>query len=639
MIWCMPTKGVGPCPSGRRAPQAEKDVVYTRLRRLSKHILLLVAFSSFIAFNAWAEDALTTLQRDVILAKEKREAITGKLDSVNGALDKTKEKAVEKKPEKKSLTAAPVAKKENIEIKTLPSNPEVKTVSAPNKNPWQWPKFDFFPKTFPYNQKVTDGEMLFRVAISDNKLTLHEVTEIGLANNMQLRAAKKNIEVADARFNEAKRGLFPTVQATTDINGGKVTSRFYRGDSQKLNVAQPLYYGGELTNTVKQAEENLLVAKTEYKKSYNEFIHQLRVSYYSVVKAEYNKQYQTELFGKVNQLLQKLKQQREQKLVPEVDYLNVESQYYQVLYQMETSKNDVLSANVSLKQLMNLETPETLPLDLKIDYVKLDMDFNELLARAFENNADVRVKTYALEAAKYGIEIYESKKKPHFELRGSYGMLGEAFQDDRRNPTHTGLSGDTTIDTEKEWFLGIHGSMPIGTSSIEYDQIKHVYGPTVLALTGSEDWRHHVAFNLFDKLNGVTDEKSAQYAYLQAQNELQTAKNDVTLRLRDNYYDLQKYLIQIDSSTSKLRYQEKQSAILEYLMSLQETTPSNYVQNLVERAQDQYAFIQGVADYNTALSSISLLIGDPDYFEDGPLLEKLKQGKKNEIQGTQRVQV
>jgi hypothetical protein len=153
------------------------------------------------------------------------------------------------------------------------------------------------------------------------------------------------------------------------------------------------------------------------------------------------------------------------------------------------------------------------------------------------------------------------------DLRGSYGMLGEAFHD-----TEAFEDGKASIDPEKEWFLGVAGSVPFGVNSFEYEQIKHVYGPTVLSLTGSEDWRHHLAFNLFDRMGAVTDEKQAQYALLQAESEYKDVRDEVTLRLRDEFYSLQRYLIQIDSSIAKLRYQNKQITILEYLLNLQETS-------------------------------------------------------------------
>lgn len=635
------------------------------------------ALSFFILFNCFtaslpAAESLDSLQQEVMLAKQKHQQILTKMNSVQEAFEtngpsraQQAEKAIlesaksgeipapemttsqkiassfeevpaggfreslDSLPARRVATAMPAVDAESP-LRHLDPTPEKDEtlLSSARKKFVRWPRFDFLfpdkkkpvsappPHTkMPAPTPITDKEALFKVAISDQKITVEEAVDIGLANNLKLQVAKKNIEIASAKVDEAKRGLFPAIQYVWERNGGKLAgltgSRFYKGKNQKLNVSQPLYYGGELQNTVKQAEENLRVSRAEFKKAKDDLIHQVRVTYYGVIKAEYNAEYQIELQEKISEILRQVRAQRETRVGAEIDALNVESQYYQALYQLESSKNDVLSANVSLKQSMNLEMEGIVPVDLRMNFVKVTPKFEELAKRALENNADIRVRAYAIEAARYGIDIYESKKKPRIDLRGSYGMLGETFHD-----TEAFEDGKASIDPEKEWFLGVAGSMPLGPNSVKYEQIKHVYGPTVLALTGSEDWRHHVELNLFDLMGGITDEKQAQFALLQAESEYKDVRDEVTLRLRDEFYSLQRFLIQIDSSIAKLRYQNKQLTILEYLLNMQETTPSNYIDNLIAQVQDRYAFIQAVADYNVSLSGVGLLIGDPFYFEN-----------------------
>lgn len=636
----------------------------------SFYILFIYVFMN----SAHAEDTLASLQQDVLMAKQKHQDIVTQAKTFNPTLHEqaavlANDEAIKFTAERpkilpapepmRPLTApvrqlAPLTFKDSIES-NKPARMKMAVPGGDNESPlsyldftpptgqyfkqpdkkkyWQWPKIGSifsrkkYKATLGYepddNKRITEAEALYRVAISDGKITAREAAEVGLANNIQLQAAKKNIEVADAKLTEAKRGLFPTLQAQMDINGGITPGisggRFYKGKSQKLNVTQPLYYGGELANTVKQAEENLHVSKEEYKKQRADLVHQIRIAYYGVVKAEYNAQYQVELFEKINVLLEKMKAQFDARVAAEIDFLNVQSQYQQVLFQLESSKNDVLSANVSLKQSMSIDAEGVLPVDLKITFSKASPRYEDLIQRAMQSNSDIRVKAYGIQAAKYGIEIYESKKKPHFELRGSYGMLGEALHDDIAFE-----DGKASIDQEKEWFLGVQGRMPLGAHSVEYEQIKRVYGPTSSALIGSSDWRHTVKYNMFDQFGAITDEKTAQYTLLQAETEYQTIRDEVILRIRDEYYNLQKYLISIDTSTAKLQYLEKQLAIYDYLFNMQEVSMSDYLEDIIAQAQDKYAFIQAVADYNVSLSQIGTLIGDPNYFEYQELLFKLK---------------
>jgi outer membrane protein TolC len=621
---------------------------------------MALTFAAQIAFA----DELASLQADVIVAKQKSSVFAETMDDVSLALE-----GAEKTPAQSEADALmeKLAKNQPLPASNiLPVDPTQPPADRPptfyqrqelQRPPtdaeagrkWPWSSIaGIFPKKktsivgnrdpYPPDSLISDGDALYRVAVSDGRLSLQEAVDIATANNLQVQAAKKNVEVADAKLTEAKRALYPTVQLAWEENGGKNPNetqddprlppgfRGYKGRSRKLNVTQPLFYGGELQNTVKQAEENLLSAKAEYKKAYNDFIHTVRLAYYGAVKAEYNMQYQAELFEKVARVLKQVRQERDEKLVSEIDALSVESQYYQALYQAEAAKTDVLAANVAVRQALSLDIDDVVPVDLKMDFVKIGNPFNELLGRALENNADVRIKVFALEAARYGIEIYQAKKKPHFDLKGSYGYLGETYVDDEAQ-----IFGKASVDVEPEWFLGVTGRMPVGPHSVEYEHIKRKFGPTVLALTGAEDWKDRVTMDLFNRFGDITDERTAEYAFLVAKSEYQETKHQVTLKLRDDYYSLQKYLIQIDSSVAKVRYQEKQNAILEYMLGLRETSPASYVENLIDQANNKYAFIQAVADYNTSLSSLSVSIGDPGYF-DGQRLIAAERERKDAVQ-------
>ena len=620
---------------------------------MKKYFLLALRLPCFLALFLWlqdsvipktflyADDSLNGLQQEVIYAKQKHQAIATKMDAVQALMDSQqtlnlKEDAQQLMQELDKKDAS----KNKADLKTALSKelPKGAPAQKPSlvskiKNVFKKEKKNFFWASLAYKDKktISEGEALYKVAVSDHDVSLKEAVEIGVANNIQLRALKKKIEVADSKLVEAKRALFPTIQGVWQTNGGHVAGsvlsadgsnglvagqRFYKGETRKINLNQPLFYGGELVLTVKQAEENVKSAKSEYSKARGEYIHQVRTSYYGLVKAEYNVQYQTELNDKVAAIYKRVKEEHNQKLIAEVDFLNVESQYHQVYFQAESGKNDRQSADLVLHQALSLDSNEPLPGNLKLEFVPIHPQFEEVLDLSLQNNAEVQIKEYALTSAQYGIMIYKAKKLPRVDLRGSYGMEGEAFHDSRVfAPRGVDGSGNGNNDLEKEWFLGVHVGMPLGPNSVEYDQIKHSYGPTVLALTGSDDWTHKMTFNLMDNFSNITDEKGAQAALLQSQSDLEKAKNDLTVKVRDDFYNLQKSLIQIDSSIAKVRYQGKQNSILEYMLSMQETAVSNYLEGLIEQAQNKFAFIQAVVDYHIAVSGLSVSIGDPNYFE------------------------
>ncbi len=581
----------------------------------------------FITISGYPEDGLSSLENDILAAKAKQAAINEKLSSVQLAFDQEKSKLLQSEADRLMQELATEEKpKENIKEKIekeIAIQAPLPQIQKKNQDFWKGYKIN--------NQKVdlSESELLYRVAVSDNILDLKEAVKVGLASRMELKAYAQKVEVAKSKLTEARRALFPTVQGvfenytglsgqvgarTTGADAGNFDEhgRLFRGRSYKLNMSQPIFYDGELIFTMRQAEANLKAAKAEYEKTRSEYIHQVKVDYYGVVKSEYNVQYQRTLYEKVHDLYQKARQVREQKLIAEIDYLNVESLYQQIRFQTEASENDLMSAILTLSQVMGVDDKTDIPVDLKLKLLGFHSSLSEVVGIALERNPDMQLKNFGFEAAMYGVKIYQSKKKPKIDLRGSMGMLGETFIDNKALFD----DGNADLDLEKEWFLGVESSMPIGPNSVEVSQNKRVFGPTVIQLTGSEDRKTRVAFNLLDKLSEITDEKSAQAALLEAQSDLDKAKADVTAKIRENYYALQKQMVQVDSTSAKIRYQEKQNSISEYMLGMQEVTTANYIEGLISSAEGRFAFIQAVTDYNLAISNLGLSMGDPDYFEN-----------------------
>ncbi len=307
------------------------------------------------------------------------------------------------------------------------------------------------------------------------------------------------------------------------------------------------------------------------------------------------------------------------KLVPEIDYLNAESLYQQVVFQADAAQNDLVSSRLTLAQTLGFDDEKELPVDLKLSLPRLSPSLPELIELSLTRNPDILLRSYGFEAATYGVKVFRSKKLPKFDLRGSYGLLGETFKDERA----VFEDGDNAqLDLEKEWFLGVESSMPLGPNSVEFSQNKRVFGPTVIQLTGTEDRKTRVAFNLLDKLGEITDEKEAQAVLLEAQSDLDKAKAEASVKLRENFYALQKQMIQVNSSAARIRYQEKQSKLTEYMMGLQEATTAGAIEGLIGYAESRYSFIEAVTEYHLAISNLGLAVGDPNYFETEVLDDK-----------------
>ena len=200
------------------------------------------------------------------MAKQKYESIAVNVGSADLALDQERANQVRREAEElmrqleKEHPSLPFVEGQPEEVPsntpkaiTFLENQEAQTANEDaKKNFWHWPKFNFpFPSP-PKTQlqkplrssglpaDISDGEALYKVAVSDGKVTIQETVDVAMANNLQLVAAKKNLEVADAKLTETKRAFYPTVQAVAEVNGGHVpgaitptinAQRFYKGEN------------------------------------------------------------------------------------------------------------------------------------------------------------------------------------------------------------------------------------------------------------------------------------------------------------------------------------------------------------------------------------------------------------------------
>lgn len=571
-----------------------------------------------------AEDALMAFQGEIVAAKQKQHSIANTVQQLQGGSDVEPGKLTEAAERLiVELTGQDIvhAQEKTTDVPIQPSQPAAKAATyyppgalrrleelgrlKPEKRAFKLPLLAYWDPP----KQATLGEQVYAGAMQDNKITIQEAVDIGLNNSLQAIVAQKRIDAARAKVNEAKRARYPTVAFVIEENGGKVSNRLYKGRNRKVNITQPVYYGGELVLTVKQAELAVETAEKELEKAKFELIQSIKTAYYGLLKSEYNLQYQNELFAESIKIWKRTEEERRHKVVAEIDYLNIRSTYQQIEFQKDSAKNDLLSAALLLNQTLNLPPDRPVPIDLKLGFRKIQPGLDEVLDQAMLHNSDIRIRLIAIESARYGLKVYEAKKRPRIDMRGSFGYLGEVFKDAQQIATD-----NHDLDTEREWFLGFNGSMPLGASSVDYAPIKHRYGPTVLALTGSEDWSHKVTFNLWDRLADISDEKSAEVALLQAQAELEKSKGDLIANVREELYNLEKALIQIDTSVARIRYQDKQNEIFRYMAGLQESSLSTLMDGLIEQSSNKFSFIQAVTDYHLATSNLNLMMGDPDYF-------------------------
>lgn len=457
----------------------------------------------------------------------------------------------------------------------------------------------------PYDKpyQPPEGVLAYKVAVSDGLVTLEEAQEIAVKNSVLLASMQKRVKGAERKLTEARRALFPTISAEAVANGGIVAGDAYQGESWKLNLSHTVFDGGELIFTLKQAEANVGSDKAKYAKERLELVHRVGEAYRGVVTADYNLAYQDSLLAEVDEIKARTDEEHNEKLIPEIDYLEVGSLHNQVIFQKVSAESAYLQAKLILAQELGIDPSLPTPLDTVLGVKEIPLDLEVVRRTAQKHNWDIRLKELAAEGAFYNVKVFDAKKMPKIELRGSMGLQGESS-----------VGAGYHNDLENEHFIGIEGSLPLGGNTIEYGYTRRFFGPTVLSLTGSEDYRHRVAFFLLDKLADLTDADIAKADYLVAKDEVQKERVNTDVRVHEAFYDYKGALLQIDTSLSKIKFREKQVSILKVLASLEESKVSSLVNEMMALSEDRFAYVKAVAETHDTLSNINRLIGIEGYY-------------------------
>ena len=455
-------------------------------------------------------------------------------------------------------------------------------------------------------------------------LSLDDCIGIAIRNHIPLQVANDSIKLAQMRVNETKRNLLPTATLIYEQYTGEVNARQYIGRKQYIEGQQPVFAGGQLWFAMKQAQVNLEISKCDYSKIKNELTLQVKKGYYTLGKARENLRIQDELYNEVIKIAEMVRKEAEFNVTSKLEYLNTSSQATQVKYQLEAAAGDVGVAELILKQTMNLDPLEKLLVRPKMDFRKADVSYEEAARSAFTYNPAIKMNTLMLQYYDYGRRIAAGKFLPKIDILGSWGLAKEEYSpEDMLGPTSpsgAAASGGPIYDVdtklEQQWYAGVKGSMNFWGSTGEYSYVREQWVPVVSAYQGTEAATNTFKLHVLDKIDAYSDKQQAQVDYDRSRQELTKVKQDTTLEIKEGCFNYEKALLQLDTSTNKVKYQTMDLEYTQIKRGYDEAPDSAVVDSMMKLAQEKFGYAQALADCHIAVASINKAIGVEDYYKD-----------------------
>ncbi len=438
--------------------------------------------------------------------------------------------------------------------------------------------------------------------------------ELGLSNYRPLHIAYEQIELAQIKVREARRMLFPITILKAGQTKGDTAVRdvSFTERSFGIQLEQPLVQGGELRYKLEQALVNLDISQREYERIKADYVLEIKRAYYHLLIYIMNASIYEEIFKEAGEILELAKKQYENKLITQLEFLNVQSLYSQLKYQLVAAQKDRALAELTFKQILNVELTVPIELEPWLRFEKLALKLDRCMEIAFKKRPELVINELIVKFNELGQKAADSKEKLKMSVSGFLGRSGSAYDTE-------------ALTLKSDWFLGLKLSKAFGGSTLTTSVTREETTPR-LSLTQEKTGSLGTSaeFSLLDGLNRLSEKKGASVEYMRAINELWEVRDTIMSEVTSSFNEYQKALYQLDNVQERIEFQKKRLEVTEAKWKFNEAALSDILEAKIALASEKAYYNNLLANYYGALSALTKACGLYKYAE-------LLEGRSGEV--------
>ncbi|MFC1623701.1 TolC family protein [Candidatus Omnitrophota bacterium] len=493
------------------------------------------------------------------------------------------------------------------------------------KTVWMYDRYQPFPEDLGENELWIDVPIILEIDslratqdkvwsysedvktqfIGPEGLGIDEAVDIALENREALKIAHEEMELSNLKIREARRALYPTASLNFLETVGRVSSAVqdFTDKEYKVKFEYPLYYGWRLKYAVDQAVSNMKASKHNYDKVMQDLRIGVETAFYSYIATKSNVRLQRALLDEAEGIFDVAEKRFRLGLTTKAEFLQVESQLNQIIYQVTSSENDMEIAALTLAQAMDAKDPNNLEdlIDIDKDFMDLEpidisVTLEECMELAYKNRPDKKEKEHMVEFNDYGRKIAKSKDQLALDFTGTYGKSGGAFESE-------------TLELDEDWYLGLKVSKPLGGNTLSTTYTKEETSPKHGQSTNTETVSKSVELGLLDNLQSFSEKKSSGIALKKAREELWQVKESIFKEVKETFLNYTKGLVQIRSNINKIRYREEELKITKARSELNEIPSSGLLKAHIDLTDERSFYIEAVGSLYQSLVKLNKATG------------------------------
>ena len=416
------------------------------------------------------------------------------------------------------------------------------------------------------------------------QMNMQEAMVRAFETNPAIKIAGFEKDAARAQYNAARASRWITVKGSASATRGGLNEDFaeqYKGGEKGIDntygsaieASIPLYTGGQLSGSIKQAKAGYKSALVGVQKSYNDMRAIVTNGYFMVLQADDMQVLSKESVVRLEEHLKNVKAQYDVGVVAKVDVLRSEVELANAQQNLIKAENAYDLAEANFNKIIGLPLETNLFLEDTLSYVPYDKDLNYCLEYASKNRPE-------LEQAKQGVQAARGQVRA---ARSGYQPQISAFATQNWDTK----DGHWAADEESTWSAGVN-----------------------------------VSLTIFD--TGVTRSKAhaAEAKYFSAEETYRDTIDAVMLDVRSQYLNLREAEKRISTTEVAVSQAEEDYRIAQLRYQAGVGTNTDVLDAQVALTNAQTNYLQSVYDYNISKTNLENAIGVPMQFPHEVKVEK-----------------
>ena len=257
-------------------------------------------------------------------------------------------------------------------------------------------------------------------------LGLEECIAIVLGSDPELAAARSDMESKEAALASAGKDLFPTLSAQYSY-GHQPDELFTPADlfSYGVIAEQPLYKGGSLVTAIKQARLAHETSRLAVEQIVNNLVFDVYGRYYELLRALKLEEEARQSVLRLQSHSKDAKAFYEAGLIPKNDMLQSEVELAQGEQDLVDAEKLTFLAKSRLNVLMQRSVDSLLTIADRTDDEIKQIDWEEVIASAKKNRAEISQADKAVQIAENDIILKKAPYMPSVTLSASYDRRGD----------------------------------------------------------------------------------------------------------------------------------------------------------------------------------------------------------------------